>query len=188
MSFNVVVLASGRGSLFESLLQHQSNYQIPALITDSRTSPAIDIAMRNNVSIEVCEVKKFLTRREWDEAILQRIEKYAPDVVVSAGFMRILGSNVVEAFGKKLINIHPSLLPAFPGAHAVAEALKSGVAMTGTTVHYVDSGIDSGEIITQREVEILSGDTVETLHERIKEVERLLIVEVVKSFATKATQ
>lgn len=143
--------------------------------------------MRNNVGVEVCDVKEFLNRFEWDEAILHLIEKYSPDLVVSAGFMRILGTKVVEALGKKLINIHPSLLPSFPGAHAVEEALQSGVTTTGTTVHYVDSGIDTGEIIIQREVEIVSGDTVQTLHERIKQVERSLIVEVVESFAAKQT-
>lgn len=187
MTFNVVVLASGTGSLFQSLLQHQSNYQIAALITDTHTAPAIQIATMNHVSVEICEAKEFHTRSEWDEAILQRIEKYSPHLVVSAGFMKILGTRVVEALAGKLINIHPSLLPAFPGAHAVKDALLSEATLTGTTVHYVDAGVDTGEIITQREVEILSGDSVQTLHERIKEVERSLIVEVVTSFAAKET-
>ena len=188
MSFNVVVLASGTGSLFHALLQHQSKFQISALITDTKTAGAIDIAESNGVNVEVCEVKDFPSRSEWDEAILRTTQKYSPDLVVSAGFMKILGKSVVEALAGKLINIHPSLLPDFPGAHAVEDALLSGVTTTGTTVHYVDSGIDTGKIITQREVEILSGDTVDTLHERIKYVERLLIVEVVESFAMKAAQ
>lgn len=188
MSYNVVVLASGAGSLFQSLLLHQTNYRISALITDTPKALAIEIATSNNVSVEVCEVKDFDTRSEWNEALLKCIEKHSPDLVVSAGFMKILGESVTEAISGKLINIHPSLLPAFPGAHAVRDALLSGATITGTTIHYVDAGIDTGHIITQREVEIVSGDSVQTLHERIKQVERSLIVEVVESFAKTAVQ
>lgn len=188
MSYNVVVLASGAGSLFQSLLLHQTNYRISALITDTPKALAIEIAKANKVSVEVCDVKAFTTRLQWNEALLKCIETYSPDLVVSAGFMKILGESVIEAFSGRLINIHPSLLPAFPGAHAVRDALLSGATITGTTVHYVDAGIDTGNIITQREVEIVSGDSVQTLHERIKVVERSLIVEVVESFAKGAVQ
>ncbi len=188
MSFNVVVLASGTGSLFEALIQSQQDYEVVALITDNPDAGAIAIADTFGIQVEICDLDSFSTRTDWNSALRALIAEYQPDLVVSAGFMKVIGEQVVNEFNEKLINIHPSLLPNFPGAHAVEDALNAGVTRTGTTVHFVDAGVDSGPIIAQREVEISQNDSIESLHERIKTVERELIVEVVKSFAREATQ
>ena len=116
-------------------------------------------------------------RRSWDEALLGRLSALEPDWVVSAGFMRILGPAVVDAFPGRIINTHPALLPAFAGAHGVRDALRYGVKVTGCTVHVVDHGVDTGPILAQRAVDVLPGDDEGSLHERIKEVERTLLVD-----------
>ena len=183
MSFRVVVLASGTGSLFESLVQHQGSYQVVSLITDNQTAGALEIATKHHVHRDICQVDDYHSRTEWNLTLLHLIESQNPDLVVSAGFMKILGSEIVDAFSGNLINIHPSLLPNYPGAHAVRDTLIAGEKKTGTTVHYVDKGVDTGAIIRQIEVPIYDGDSEERLHERIKEVERTLIVEVVNEFA-----
>lgn len=122
-------------------------------------------------------------RAGWNERLASEIAAYTPDVVVSAGFMRILGAPVVDRFRGRIINTHPALLPSFPGAHAVEDALAYGVALTGSTVHVVDDGVDTGPIIAQRAVPVLRADSVELLHERIKTVERALIVDVLHQTA-----
>lgn len=127
------------------------------------------------------EAKK--DRAGWDLRFLEAVSAYSPDVIVSAGFMRILGESFVEAFKDRIINTHPALLPSFPGAHAVLDALDYGVKVTGTTVHVVDTGVDTGPILAQEPVVVERDDTVETLHERIKVVERRLLVDVLHSIA-----
>ena len=186
MSFRVVVLASGTGSLFESLIEHQGTYQIVSLITDNQSARALEIAKKHHIQTYICELVNFPSRAEWNRAFLHLIERHHPDLVVSAGFMKILGPEIVDALSEKLINVHPSLLPKFPGAHAVRDALSAGEKKTGTTVHYVDKGVDTGAIIRQMEVPIYEDDSEERLHERIKEVERTLLVEVVNEFAVGA--
>ena len=113
-------------------------------------------------------------RTEWDRELETLIAALKPDLVVSAGFMRILSERITSRF--RIINSHPALLPLFPGAHAVRDALAAGATQTGTTIHWVDAGVDTGQVIAQERVEILAGDTQESLHERIKIVERGLIV------------
>jgi len=113
-------------------------------------------------------------RTEWDRELETLIAALKPDLVVSAGFMRILSHRITDKF--KIINSHPALLPLFPGAHAVRDALAAGATETGTTIHWVDAGVDTGQVIAQERVEILLGDTEQSLHERIKIVERGLIV------------
>lgn len=122
-------------------------------------------------------------RDKWNEDLLAAVAKYEPDMVVSAGFMRILGAQFIQAFKDKIINTHPALLPSFAGAHAVPDALAYGVKVTGTTVHIVDDGVDTGPILAQEAVPVLENDTVETLHERIKVVERALLVDVLHTIA-----
>src|SRR4051794_23799618 len=120
----------------------------------------------------------------WDRALGAAIAAYEPDLVVSAGFMKIVGSAVLAAFGGRLVNTHPALLPAFPGAHAVRDALAAGVAVTGSTVHLIDAGVDTGPVLAQREVPVQPGDDEASLHERIKTVERQLLVETVAQQVT----
>lgn len=179
----VVVLASGSGSLFQALVDTQADLgiDIVALIVD-KDVPAVQRAQSAGVS--VIEVPMLRDRNQWNQVMESVLTDLGADLVVSAGFMRVLGPNVVAAFAGRLINTHPALLPDFPGAHAVRDALAAGVTTTGTTVHFVDAGVDTGPIIAQREVEILADDNEESLHERIKIVERELLVETVKNIVT----
>jgi len=180
----VVVLASGSGSLFQALIDTQADLgiEIVALVVD-KDVPAVQRAQ--SAAISVIEVPMLRDRDQWNQVIESVLSDLGADLVISAGFMRVLGANVVTAFSGRLINTHPALLPEFPGAHAVRDALAAGVTKTGTTVHFVDSGVDTGPIISQREVEILPDDTEESLHERIKVVERELLVETVRKIVTR---
>lgn len=123
-------------------------------------------------------IKDFANRAEWNQALIDEVAKSKPWLVISAGFMRILSPDFVNQF--RTINTHPALLPAFPGAHAVADALAAGVEVTGATVHFVDEGIDTGQIINQVSVQVHKGDTQAQLHERIKIEERKILVQVIK--------
>jgi len=179
----VVVLASGSGTLFQALIDNQADLaiEIVALVVD-KDVPAVHRAQSADIS--VIEVPMLRDRDQWNQVMESVLTDLGADLVVSAGFMRVLGTNVVNAFAGRLINTHPALLPDFPGAHAVRDALAAGATKTGTTVHFVDAGVDTGPIIAQREVEILPTDTEETLHERIKEVERELLVETLRNIVT----
>ncbi len=174
----VVVLASGSGSLFQALIDSQADLgiDIVALVVD-KDVPAVQRAQ--SAGISVIEVPMLRDREQWDQVMESVLIDLRADLVISAGFMRVLGANVVAAFSGRLINTHPALLPDYPGAHAVRDALAAAATKTGTTVHFVDAGVDTGPIIAQREVEILPSDTEESLHERIKVVERELLVETV---------
>jgi len=121
-------------------------------------------------------------RTRWDEELTQIVAGYEPDLVISAGFMKLVGEAFLARFSGRFINTHPALLPSFPGAHAVRDALAAGVKVTGCTVFAVDEGVDTGPIIAQEAVEVLPGDDEVTLHERIKQVERRLLVDVVKGW------
>ena len=122
-------------------------------------------------------------RRQWNSELAQAVQHYGPDIVVSAGFMRIVGDEFLARFGGRMINTHPALLPAFPGAHAVADAVAYGVKITGSTIHLVDSGVDTGPILEQEAVPIHDGDTPDTVHRRIKIVERRLLVSTLDAIA-----
>jgi phosphoribosylglycinamide formyltransferase-1 len=168
----VVVLASGSGTLARAIFAAEKGYEITALICDQPQAKVIDIANEFEIKVELLEL--VADRAKWDQELLSVVSKYQPDLVVSAGFMRILAPQFVQTF--KVINSHPALLPLFPGAHAVRDALAAGATETGTTIHWVDEGVDTGEVIAQERVEIKPTDTEETLHERIKIIERGLIV------------
>ncbi|CAM4188412.1 Phosphoribosylglycinamide formyltransferase [Corynebacterium hadale] len=171
---SVAVLVSGTGSLLKAILDDiQSPYRVDLVVAD-QVCPGIERAKNAGVCTAVVPVGD--DRAAWDRELAATVAKAQPDVVVSAGFMRILGSAFLDEFEGRTINTHPSLLPAFPGAHAVEDALEYGVKVTGCTVHYVDAGMDTGEIIAQRAVRIQEGDTKSTLHERIKQAEREQIV------------
>lgn len=131
----------------------------------------------------MCPVKAYGSREEWDTALTEATDAHAPDLVVSAGFMKIVGKAFIGRFGGRFVNTHPALLPAFPGAHGVRDALAYGAKVTGCTVHFVDAGVDTGPIIAQGVVEVRDEDDEAALHERIKEVERALLVDVVGRLA-----
>ena len=173
MRKRVVILASGAGSLTQAILDAtELDIQVVAVVSDTEDAPVLEIAKKAQVNTSVIPLKG--DRAAWDRQLFDQVDQYQPDLVISAGFMKILSTEFVNYF--PTINSHPALLPDFPGAHAVRDALAAGVTITGTTVHWVDAGVDTGPIITQMEVPVLPGDDEATLHERIKKVERGLIV------------
>lgn len=181
------MLASGTGSLLASLLAAAvDDYpaRVVAVGTD-RTCAALDIAAAAGVPTYITRLGDHPDRAAWDTAITEATAEHEPDLVVSAGFMKILGPEFLSRFPGRVVNTHPALLPAFPGAHAVPDAMAYGVRVTGCTVHLVDAGMDTGPILAQQPVEIRDEDTEETLHERIKVVERRLLVDVLAALATR---
>lgn len=179
----IVVLLSGTGSLTRALIEaagdHKLGGEVVAVGSDRADAGGLTHAAEFGIDTFVVEPSSHRDRIGWNAALANRIADYQPDLIVSAGFMRILGSPVLDRFPDMIINSHPSLLPAFPGAHAVSAALHHGVRVTGCTVHVVDSGVDTGPILAQRCVPIETGDTEAQLHERIKVAERNLLPEVV---------
>lgn len=173
----IVLLSSGTGSLAQAIFDANLNLEILALISD-KDSEGLKRAERAGVQAIYLPVNE--SRDEWNRELLRTVSDLNPDLVVSVGFMRILDKEFVEKF--RTINTHPALLPNFPGAHAVRDALAAGAKETGTTVHWVDEGVDTGAIIDQRIVQIEAGDNEESLHERIKIKERELIVETLQKF------
>ncbi|WP_055482903.1 phosphoribosylglycinamide formyltransferase [Sphaerimonospora mesophila] len=185
MSFRLVVLVSGSGTNLQALLDATASAafgaRVVAVGADRHGIEGLARAERAGVQTFVEQVSDYANRDEWDAALAARIAEHRPDLVVSAGFMKILGPRVLAAF--PVVNTHPALLPAFPGAHAVRDALAYGVRLTGCTVHLVDAGVDTGPVIAQEAVAVREGDDEQTLHERIKTVERGLLVEVVGRMA-----
>jgi len=176
-----VVLVSGSGTLLQALLDASLDpaygVRIIAVGADRDDIEGLRRAERAGVETFVCRVRDFEDRGAWDEALAAEIASRAPDFVVTAGFMKILGPATLA--DRTILNTHPALLPSFPGAHAVRDALAHGVKVTGTTAHLVDGGVDTGPILAQRAVEIREDDTEDSLHERIKVEERELLVELV---------
>lgn len=177
-ALTTVVLVSGSGTLLQAILDNRDGSYDVALVVADKECPALDRARAAGVAAAVVPVGE--DRGAWDRDLTRVVAEANPDLVVSAGFMRILGEAFLAQFAGRTINTHPSLLPAFPGAHGVADALAYGVKVTGCTVHYVDAGVDTGEIIAQRAVAIEAGESQDALHERIKEVEREQIVELLR--------
>ena len=175
MSPRVIVLASGTGSLFRSLLGSQVSDYIAALITDVPNCGAVGIAQEAGIPVISVPLTEYSSRVEWDQALLDRVNELEPDLLVTAGFMRILSETFVESYPNRIVNSHPALLPLFPGAHAVRDALAANVTTTGCTIHFVDAGVDTGPIIAQQSIEVQPGESEEHLHERIKVVERELL-------------
>jgi phosphoribosylglycinamide formyltransferase 1 len=183
----VVVLASGTGSLLRSLLDATGG-DYPASIVAvgvDRDCPAVDIAVAESVPTYTVRLRDHPDRDAWDAAMTEATAVHDPDLIVSAGFMKILGPQFLSRFPGRIVNTHPALLPAFPGAHAVPEALAYGVKVTGCSVHLVDAGTDTGPILAQEPVAVLDDDDEATLHERIKVVERRLLVDVLAAVATR---
>ena len=183
----LVVLVSGTGSLLESLLDAAVG-DYPARVVAvgaDRDCRALEIASAASVPTYTVRLGDHSDRDAWDKAITDATAAHEPDLVVSAGFMKILGREFLSRFLGRVVNTHPALLPAFPGARAVPESLEYGVKVTGCTVHLVDAGTDTGPILAQQPVPVLDDDDEATLHERIKVVERRLLVDVLEALANR---
>lgn len=176
----VVVLASGTGTILQALLdvQQEPAYgaEVVAVGADRTGIEALARAERAGIPTFALRVKDFPDRAAWDRALADAVDAHHPDIVVSAGFMKLVGPEFLKRFGGRFINTHPALLPSFPGMHGARDALEYGVKLSGCTVFIVDEGVDAGPIIAQAAVPVLDGDDVDSLHERIKSVERTLLV------------
>ena len=180
-----MVLLSGSGTLFQALADHlasRPDISVVAVGAD-RDCEGLARAQRLDIPTFVLPLLRGDDRAAWDQQLTEQVGHYEPDLVVSAGFMKLLGSAFLARFGGRTINTHPALLPSFPGAHGVRDALAHGVKVTGTTIHLVDEGVDTGPIIAQFPLAVHDEDTEDTLHERIRAVERTAIVDLLAFLA-----
>ncbi|MBT2210520.1 MULTISPECIES: phosphoribosylglycinamide formyltransferase [Actinomadura] len=187
VSARLVVLVSGAGTNLQALLDACADpaygAQVVAVGADRSGTGGVERAERAGLPAFTRAIPDFASRDAWDEALTAAVAAHEPDLVVSAGFMKILGPRFLARFGGRTVNTHPALLPSFAGAHAVRDALAYGVKVTGCTVHFVDEGVDTGPVIAQETVQVRRGDDEESLHQRIKRVERRLLVDVVGRLA-----
>lgn len=175
----VAVFASGSGSNFQAMMEHGNlACEIVLLVCDQPHASVIDKAAAFGVPTFVFETDHFSTRAEYEQEITKQLKGAQAEWVFLAGYMRIIGSTLLQAFPAKIINIHPSLLPAFPGMDAIGQAFRAKVSTTGVTVHYIDEGIDTGPIIAQEEVDIQAHDTQDSLQRRIQKTEHRLYPQI----------
>jgi len=183
-SIRLAVLVSGRGSNLQAIVDAARAGRLQAsvevVVSDVADAPALARARAGGIPAAVVRRRDYPSRAEFELALAGAVERARPDLVVLAGFMRLLGPAFLDRFPGRVINIHPSLLPAFPGLEAQKQALEYGVRFTGCTVHYVDYGMDSGAIIDQRVVEVMPGDDGDSLSARILEQEHELLVDVIR--------
>lgn len=177
----IVVLVSGTGSNLQAVLDAvrdgRLDLEIAAVGSDRPGTYGVQRAADAGYETFVVPFRDFAVRSDWNRALTDAVAAYQPDLVLSSGFMRIVDEDFINAFNGRYLNTHPALLPSFPGAHGVRDALAYGVKVTGCTVHWADAGVDTGPILAQAAVEVLDGDTEESLHERIKVQERRLLIE-----------
>jgi phosphoribosylglycinamide formyltransferase 1 len=189
VSWRLVLMISGTGSNADALLtaleaaSPARDVAVVAMGAD-RDAEGLEFAAHRRIPTFVTPLADYPSREEWGEALLRTLESYSPDLIVLSGFMRLLPANVVERFQPRIINTHPAYLPEFPGAHGVRDALAAGVTQTGASVIVVDNGVDTGPILAQQRVAIEPGDDEESLHARIKVVERQLLFDVVSNIIT----
>ena len=180
----IAIFASGTGSNFEAVTKACQegiiNAKVSLLVCDKPEALVVPKARRMNVEVFTVSPKEYENKETYEEVILAQLQKHKVELVVLAGYMRLIGKTLLEAYPDRIVNIHPSLLPEFPGMNSIRRAFESGVKETGITVHYVDSGIDTGPIIAQRVVVIDESDTLERLEEKMHQVEHQLYVEVLK--------
>lgn len=179
MATNVAILASGSGSNFQNIAESDLDITIKVLIVDNPNAYAIERAKKLDIPYRVVD-RKHYTKETFEKEILDILKECDVELVVLAGFMKILSPNFISKYEDKIINLHPSLLPSFKGPEGIKDAFEYGVKVTGVTVHYVDSGIDTGKIIAQEAVGVEDTDTLETLEEKIHEIEYRLYIEALK--------
>jgi phosphoribosylglycinamide formyltransferase-1 len=183
---SLVVLISGGGSNLRALLEVSEDAEFPARVVAvgaDRDADGLSHAEEFGIPTFSLALSSFPDRERWGDAMLEQIQIWQPDLVILSGFMKLFPPRVVEALSPNLINTHPAYLPEFPGAHGVRDAIEAGVSQTGASVIVVDNGVDSGPIIAQRRIPVVPGDTEASLHERIKPVERELLIQAVLDIA-----
>ncbi len=182
--FKLAVLVSGRGSNLQSIIdsieREELSANISIVISNTKDAMALRRAAKHNIKTIFIDPAGYLNKKEYDKALVEKLKEFSVDLICLAGYMRILGEEVIQTFKEKIINIHPSLLPAFPGLNAQKQAIEYGVKFSGCTVHFVDSGIDSGPIILQTAVPIYDNDNEKSLSERILEQEHHLYPKAIK--------
>jgi phosphoribosylglycinamide formyltransferase-1 len=187
MPMRLVVLVSGSGTLLQSLIDASLTGELDATVVavgaDRAEAYGLVRAEQAGIPTFVVPLEPGGDRAAWDADLAKRVAAHEPDLVVSAGFMKLVGPAFLARFGGRTINTHPTLLPSFPGTHGARDALAHGVKVTGATLFLIDEGVDTGRILAQEPVRVLPGDTVETLHERIKIVERQLLVDTIKELS-----
>lgn len=184
MAYRIAVFASGSGSNFQAILdaiaRGELDVQVELLVCDRPNALVVERAKQANVPVFAFRPKDYPNREAYESEILQKLQARGVELIVLAGYMRIVTDVLVNAYNGRMINIHPSLLPSFPGVDAIGQALDYGVKVTGVTVHFVDGGLDSGLVIAQRTVEVLEGDDAEELAARIHAVEHELYPKVIR--------
>jgi len=185
----IVALVSGTGSnlqaVIDAIASGELDVEIAAVGADKYGTYGVERSAAAGIETFVVNFRDFAERAEWNHALTETCLSYAPDYVVSSGFMRIVGEEFINAFDGTYINTHPALLPSFPGAHGVRDALAYGVKITGCTVHIADAGVDTGPILAQTAVAVMPDDTEDTLHERIKVAERALLIKTLAELSTR---
>lgn len=183
----VVALASGRGSnvraLARAIDEGRCAAELVAVVSDKAEAPVLAFATERGIPASVVAPSAYATRALWDAALADRVATFEPEFVVLAGFMRIVGAAMLERFPHRIVNVHPALLPSFPGAHGVRDALVKGARISGCTVHLVDAGVDTGPILAQAAVPVLPTDDEAVLHARIQRIEHRLLPAVVDAVA-----
>jgi phosphoribosylglycinamide formyltransferase-1 len=187
MTTNIAVLVSGRGSNLQSIIDNVEsgnirNAKISVVVSDAKDAFALERARRHGIAAIYINPRSFVDKKAYEQEILKTLGRYDIGLILLAGYMRIVGREVIEAYRNKIINVHPALLPSFMGLHAQKQAFDYGVRISGCTVHFVDEGMDTGPIILQRCVPVLEGDTADTLAARILEQEHQIFPEAVKLF------
>ena len=176
--FKLAVLVSGRGSnlqaIIDSIEREELNAHISIVISSTRDAMALKRAKKHGIKTIFIDPTAYLNSKEYDKVLIEKLKAFSIDLICLAGYMRILGEEVIQTFKEKIINIHPSLLPAFPGLNAQKQAIVHGVKFSGCTVHFVDSGVDSGPIILQTAVPVYDNDDEKSLSKRILEQEHYL--------------
>ncbi|WP_243387409.1 phosphoribosylglycinamide formyltransferase [Bacillus kexueae] len=180
----IAIFASGNGSNFQSIVDHikagKLEAEVGLVVCDRIGAKVIERAKKEQLETFVFDPKEYESKKHFEGEILERLHKNHIDLIVLAGYMRLIGPTLLQSFEGKIINIHPSLLPSFPGKNAMEQALTAGVRITGVTIHYVDEGMDTGPIIAQKAVEVEQGETIESLAQKIHDVEHVFYPSVIQ--------
>ena len=183
-TFKLAVLVSGRGSnlqaIIDSIDREELDAHLSIVISNTKDAIALKRAEKHGIKTIFIDPSNYLSSKEYDKALVLKLKEFSVDLICLAGYMRILGEEIIQTFEKKIINIHPSLLPAFPGLNAQKQAINHGVKFSGCTVHFVDSGVDSGPIILQTVVPVYDNDDEKSLSKRILEQEHYLYPKAIK--------